>query len=338
MSDLLELIKHQTSNTYDDYDILQTAISHANGKSTKKNAKTITTRTFKLKGMKGGFSKTTSEIKEKLSSLEELLKTEAVESDDDLKKIKSISEKANTENENINIDEYENEGKFEEAVNALKSRVTPKIETKDTTGETEPKVTPIKTPSLNEQEEKKNTRPRPFDTLDEGTILYHPSQEIKQFGDSIIFVNLPEVLNRTKQRSFVMFFTPNEEYARRYSGMWSLNKRPVYVHKFKVNAKITGIKIIDPKIIPDSIENKQLAHGMCGQTEDGVIHGIKIEQPVNETESVAEYYICNPEEHLTRLETWIQFGSTEWVKISEPEKIRVPSENSDKGKKTESKG
>ena len=114
-----------------------------------------------------------------------------------------------------------------------------------------------------------------FTTLTEGTTLFHPSQNIKRFGDSMIFVDLPSALDLSKPRSFVMFYTPNEEYARRFSGMWSLNKRPVFVHKLSVKTPVDKIRIIDPNIIPDNIENTELAKGMCGTSIDGYINGIK---------------------------------------------------------------
>lgn len=168
-----------------------------------------------------------------------------------------------------------------------------------------------------------------YETIKAGTILFHPSQDVKRFNDAMIFVDINKVLDKSKQRSFSMFFTPNEEYARRYSGLWSLNKRQVYVHKLRVKQNIIGIKIIDASVIPDNMENLDLAKKMCGPTEDGTINGIKIQQYVknNINNKIDEYYICNPELWFDFVETWMQFGSTEWIKITKDniQTIQVPS-------------
>lgn len=179
---------------------------------------------------------------------------------------------------------------------------------------------------------------KPYETIRTGTILYHPSQNVKKFNDAMIFVDINQVLDKTRQRSFSMFFTPNEEYARRYSGLWSLNKRAVYVHKLHVKRNITGVKVFDASIIPDNMDNLDLAKQVCGPSEDGVINGIKIEQAIENNNVVDEYYICNPESYFDFVETWMQFGSTEWIKISKentqtiqvPEKINnIKNDNED---------
>lgn len=173
-----------------------------------------------------------------------------------------------------------------------------------------------------------------YATLNPGDYLYYPTQNIKQFDDTMIFVDIPKVLNQTKQRSFTMFFTTNEEYARRYSGIWSLNKRPVYVHKLvvKKGMPITHIKVINSKKISDNIGNDELAHGMCGDSIDGYINGIKVENTLGENASVEEYYICNPSLFLDHVETWMQFSATEWIKISKEniKTIQVPPNSIDK--------
>lgn len=163
-----------------------------------------------------------------------------------------------------------------------------------------------------------------YDVIEPGTILYHPSQDVSRFDNSMLFVDVTKVLNKNEQRSFCMFFTPNEEYARRYSGLWSLNKRPVYLHKLKVKEgkPITGIKVIDARIVPSNIDNLDLAKRISGPSEDGTINGIKIEQKLDNSPSVDEYYICNPEIWFDLVETWMQFGSTEWVKITK-ENVRT---------------
>lgn len=164
------------------------------------------------------------------------------------------------------------------------------------------------------------------ETIQSGTFLYHPSQDIKQFSRSMIFVDVRNVLDKNQQRSFSMFFTPNEEYARRYSGLWSLNKRPVYVHKLQVSRPISGIKIFDASLIPDNIDNLEFSKNICGPSEDGTINGIKVVLP-NRGEPIVEYYICNPESWFIPVETWMQHGPTEWIKISNDTKnsISVPN-------------
>lgn len=166
------------------------------------------------------------------------------------------------------------------------------------------------------------------EVMEKGDDFYHPSQDVKRFSKSLVFVDLRKVLDKSTQRSFSMFFTKNKEYAMRYSGLWSLNKRPVYVHKLRVKRSIPGIKVIDAKVIPDNMDNLELAKNMCGPTEDGTINGIKITQETDNNESVSEYYLCNPEIWFNWIETWMQFGSTEWVKIAgddtNVQKINVP--------------
>lgn len=179
-----------------------------------------------------------------------------------------------------------------------------------------------------------------YATLNPGDVLFYPTQDIKHFDDAMMFVDIPKVLDQSKQRSFTMFFTPNEEYARRYSGIWSLNKRPVYVHKLAVKKgmPINRIKIVNSKKIGDSISNDELAHGMCGDSIDGFINGIKIEQTLGDKASVEEYYICNPANFFDHLETWMQFSATEWVKISKEntKTIQIPVNQIEKTEQSQS--
>jgi hypothetical protein len=203
--------------------------------------------------------------------------------------------------------------------------------TKEEKPETEEETTKEENPQTEEEtteqkEEKKEESS--YTTLQEGEILYYPSQDVKGFSQSsMIFVDLPKALDLSQQRSFVIFFTKSKEYAQRFSGLWSLNKRPVFVHKLKVIKPITNIKIIDRKIIPDNLENTELAKGMCGSSIDGYINGIMISYDTKNDNTVDEYYICNPDTFFKIEESWMQFDSTEWIKISgDTEKIDVPQE------------
>jgi len=162
-----------------------------------------------------------------------------------------------------------------------------------------------------------------YETIQSGTYLYHPSQDIKRFSNSMIFVDVRNVLDKNQQRSFSMFFTPSEEYARRYSGLWSLNKRPVYVHRLQVSRPISGIKIFDASLIPDNMDNLEFSKNICGPSEDGTINGIKVTLPNNGNQPITEYYICNPESWFIPVETWMQYGPTEWIKISNDNKNSI---------------
>lgn len=133
-------------------------------------------------------------------------------------------------------------------------------------------------------------------SLKKDTILYHPSHSVKKFNDSIVSNN---------EYSFSLFFTPNEEYAKRYSGLWSLNKRPVFVHKLRVKDDISGIKVLNTNNISD-LDNLDLATKLC--ESKNTINGIKIQ-----SEQIDEYYLCNPETLLEIVETWMQIGTDEWV-------------------------
>lgn len=163
-----------------------------------------------------------------------------------------------------------------------------------------------------------------YETIEPGTILYHPTQDVSRLGHPMLFVDITKVLDKNKQRSFCMFFTKNEEYAKRFSGLWSLNKRPVYVHKLKVKQgkPITGIKILDSHIIPSNIDNTELAKKISGPSEDGTINGIKIAQKLDNNTPIDEYYICNPETLFDTVETWMQLGATEWIKIT-PDNVKT---------------
>lgn len=152
-----------------------------------------------------------------------------------------------------------------------------------------------------------------YETIKNGAVLFHPSQELQGFSDTMIFVNIADQCN---QRTFSLFFTPNEQYAKRYSGLWSLNKRPVYIHKLRVRTDISGIKIIKAEDVPNGLENLKLAQNICGATVDGHVNGIKIEQNINGQQSVSEYYICNPDRFFNHISTEMQISSNQWVNIS----------------------
>jgi hypothetical protein len=335
MSNLLSFIKQSSSKHNDDYKVLKSAIKFVDDSRTKKSRKVITTKL-----QTGGVSYDKEAALEKFKYFDENLKNQSNEYQQ-LKAALEVVRSADGD-QRITIDNFENEQEFDDALKKYSKQSSSNItiDTSDlTSDQTTPQTTKITqdTPSVSvedlgdpnlDENSRKNKWPKPYDTLTAGTKLFHPSQDIKRFGESLIFVNLPSVLDKNEQRSFVMFFTPNEEYARRYSGMWSLNKRPVYVHEFEVVHEINGIKVIDPNVIPDNMENTKLAHGMCGPSEDGLIHGIKIEQPLNGDEKISEYYICRPEEYLKFIGSWMQFGSTEWVEIGKPSTIAVPDKQS----------
>lgn len=184
------------------------------------------------------------------------------------------------------------------------------------------------------EEQKNNPITSTFVTIDKDSFLYHPSQEVSHFDQSMLFVNVTKVLDHSSQRSFCMFFTPNEEYARRFSGLWSLNKRPVFVHKLKAKRDITNIKIIDANIVPDNMDNMELAKTLSGPTLDGTINGILIKHKSNDSngkeQNIDEYYLCNPESMFTPIATWMQFGSTEWIKLGDTDKIIIPENKKEK--------
>lgn len=165
-----------------------------------------------------------------------------------------------------------------------------------------------------------------YTTIKAGSILYHPSASVRQISDDHpIFVNIDEVLDSKEQRTFTMFFTPNREYARRFSGISSLNKRNVYVHKLRAKTDITGIRRINGKLISQETDNVNLASGFCGPNADTYVNGIEI---TYETISgdIQEYYICNPERFFSLESTEMMFDATTWVDITEGDKIFVPKE------------
>lgn len=163
-------------------------------------------------------------------------------------------------------------------------------------------------------------------TIVAGTVLYYPSSDVQAIsGTTPIFVKLPEILDMSKQRSFTLFFTPNLEYARRFAGIQSLNKRDVYVHKLIVVEDIPTIKRIDGNLISKDIDNVDLGRGFCGPSIDGEINGIQI---IYETANgtIEEDYICNPERFMKISSTEMQIDATSWVNISDKrEQIHVGS-------------
>ena len=167
------------------------------------------------------------------------------------------------------------------------------------------------------QLERDNTSAAPFVTIYAGTELYYPSSDVQAIsGTTPIFVKLPELLDMSKQRSFTLFFTPNLEYARRFAGIQSLNKRDVYVHKLRVVEDIPTVKRIDGNLISKDIDNIDLGRGFCGPSIDGEINGIQI---TYETSNgvIEEDYICNPERFMKIISTEMQVDATSWVNISD---------------------
>jgi hypothetical protein len=149
---------------------------------------------------------------------------------------------------------------------------------------------------------------------------------IKNFDQSnMIFVDIGEALDQSKQKGYTMFFTPSKEYARRYAGLLSLNKRPVYVHKLQVKKTISGIRIISPNIIPDDVKSMKLAEGMCGETVDGYVNGMMIQQPIAGNKYVPEYYICNPSLFFIHISSEMQFSPTQYTEIN-LKQIQLPDD------------
>jgi hypothetical protein len=324
MSELLNYIKTQKNKGMDDYMILQSTkrFSHRNaygGANTKKD-KT-------QKHMVGGYQLTKEEKEQVRLSLD------TIDANADGYSELSL---ATMDSGDGTLEEYEN---FDAVLAKLdnmrkESSATQQQESKDEQNQAlgietdnlieNQEIVPINIP----EEDKTTVQVDAYSTLKPGDILFYPTQDIKQFDDTMMFADITQVLDQSKKRSFTMFFTPNEEYARRYSGIWSLNKRPVYVHKLvvKQGKPIDRIMILNSKKIADSVNNNDLAHGMCGDSVHGYINGIKIEQTLGNNPSVEEYYICNPSLFFDHVETWMQFTATEWVKISgeNTKNIKVP--------------
>ena len=301
MSDLLNYIKMQKNKGLDDYTVLQSA---------KKFSQEITnmgthdirniSKGVMLRG--GGYQLKQDEKAIILKALSSI--------NSDVNGYQDLQAAASNSDENANIESYAN---FDEINKRLTAMKTENI-------------------SKNPNKNKPNIQNDTYATLQPGSILYYPTQDIKQFDETMMFVDIPNVLDQSKQRSFTMFFTPNEEYAKRYSGIWSLNKRQVYVHKLKVKVVIDRIKIVNSKKIGDTVSNDVLAQGMCGDGIDGYINGIKIEHNLGSGDgSVVEYYICNPSRFFEHEETSMQFSATEWVTITDKKSIRVPSDHNSSG-------
>ncbi|VBB18090.1 hypothetical protein YASMINEVIRUS_553 [Yasminevirus sp. GU-2018] len=323
MSDLLDYIKMQKNRGMDDYQTLKSAKRYAQNGGVKK-----------LKMTGGDLTLTPEQAQQIITTLETV-------KDKDQPDYQTLLAAASGESLLLpNYNDFESEvvPKLQQLVQGsgkVKQTVEKEQSLEDPLAETTVLEDPVLLEEGGQQQEivppggqKPEVQVQTYEVLKPQTILFHPSQDVKRFSDSMIFVDLKKVLDRNTQRSFSMFFTPNEEYARRYSGLWSLNKRPVFVHKLQVKEgrPITGIKVIDAAVIPDSMDNLDLAKGMCGPTEDGTINGIKVEQKLDNSASVEEYYICNPEIWFDLVETWMQFGSTEWVKITKEntKTIQVP--------------
>ena len=151
-------------------------------------------------------------------------------------------------------------------------------------------------------------------TLKAGETLWHPSLDVQRFNSSMIFANVEEVLNQGKKRSFTIFFTTDEHYAKQYAGLWSLNKRDVYLHKLELKKDLEGIKQIDGTLLMNkSINNIDFSSNMCGDSVDGYINAIEVTN-----KDISEYYICNPSAFFdnSSVETYMLMGPNEWAKLT----------------------
>jgi len=182
--------------------------------------------------------------------------------------------------------------------------------------------------SVDEEEETVSS----YDKIKKGTILYFPSSDITRFNNSnILLVDLKKVIDKNKKRSFTVFFTESKAYAFMFGGITTLNKKAVYIHQFRVKETIQGIKKIHPNILTKDVED--VADGFCGVTEDGQINGIKIERKTNR-QNINEYYLCNPENKLTHIKTYMQISANEFVPYTEDtiEFMNIPEDENDRSR------
>ena len=155
-----------------------------------------------------------------------------------------------------------------------------------------------------------------YTKIDAGTIMYHPTSEIRTMSnDNMLFVRIDNVLDLSEQRSFTMFFTENKEYARRFAGIRSLNNRDVYVHTLEATEPITGLRIIDSRNLDREDDVTEIATGFCGPSTNNVINGVVVRHPVKDG-FINEYFICNPERFFRYVSSEMQFDSTTWVDVS----------------------
>lgn len=155
-----------------------------------------------------------------------------------------------------------------------------------------------------------------YTKIDAGTIMYHPTSEIRTMSnDNMLFVRIDNVLDLSEQRSFTMFFTENKEYARRFAGIRSLNNRDVYVHTLEATEPITGLRIIDSRNLHKDDDVMKIATGFCGPSTNNVINGVVVRHPVKDG-FINEYFICNPERFFRYVSSEMQFDSTTWVDVS----------------------
>jgi hypothetical protein len=165
-------------------------------------------------------------------------------------------------------------------------------------------------------------------TIGRGEILFHPSADVRTISSgTMIFVKLPKILDMSKQRSFTMFFTPSREYARRFAGIQSLDKRDVYVHELRAVVPIPNIKRVDSNLVSESIDNINLGKGFCGPSIDGDINGIQLVYRTANEGTVEEFYICNPERFFEIVSTEMQIDATNWVDISESSRKQMHVES-----------
>jgi hypothetical protein len=256
------------------------------------------------------------------TKIKELTDADSSLNDNDLiKKIKGVLESSDKKLDDPDLDSFE---KIRRALNGLdKNRPDDDIAI-----QMPPNTAPISQIGNNSQPVRSSSN---YEELAPGTIMYHPSSEVMTFSDVMIFSgDLKKVMNKGSERKFCMFFTTNSEYAKRFNGIWSLNKRQVYIHKLRVKKTIEPprIKIFDPRMIQPTESNQDLASQMYGITEDGMINGIKIANKTDANVNIDEYYICHPEQMFEFVETWMQMDSTRWVTFKTISTINVP-ENTD---------
>ena len=165
-----------------------------------------------------------------------------------------------------------------------------------------------------------------YEYLTEGLELYHPTTEVRSFSKEMIFTNdLPKIMNLSTERKLCVFFTTEFEYAKRFSGLWSLNKRNVYIHKLRVKKLLPEprVKVFDSRLIQSDISNQDLASSIYGITDSGMINGIKIVSTLQDGSKIDEYYICHPETLFTVEETWMQIDQITWAKIDVISNINI---------------
>ena len=304
MSDLLNYIKSQKNKGLDDYTILQSTVNMSKNNNIRNHKKIL----YKKKSMIGGKFTLTADDKAKINA--------ALAEIDESNEAYGIFKAAVDDTEAHELEGYDNIDNVLEKIKSLPKK-TPAVvntdlpedktadATDDATDDASADATANTSAGTMADADNMNQNNNIYVTLNPGDVLYFPTETIKDFDENMMFVDVTEVLDQSVQRSFTMFFTDDKAYAKRFAGIWSLNKRLVYLHKLvvKEGRPITRIKRFSSKIISDKVKNITLGHNLCGLGIDGTIHGIKIEASFNK-KTVAEYYICNPSEYFTRETTF----------------------------------